>query len=482
MNVISLWFLLLVGLVATAAAFARTAAVRQALMVAAGLVFLGASGWGPVALAGALVAFCWLVAAALGRAQGAAPRRILLVVGIGGVVSAMLAPKVMGALGVRAGEGAGAGDGSWSFGAIGPLAFGLSYLGFELIAFLADTHARRLAGGQSVGSFLAWVLYFPKKAAGPITRMQEIEGPLASGGPGARGVELAGAVELVGRGFAKKLLVANSLAPLVDGVFAAPSLFSAGTVRLAVVAYSIQILCDFSGYTDIVRGASRLLGVPLPENFSLPYSAQSVTEFWQRWHMSLSRWLRDYLFLPVAFASSRWVDTLGLSNRSAERSAYLVGSLVTMSLCGLWHGIGWGFLLWGAFHGVMIALERLVSGARAARPRWNGVWSPLRAVAVFGVVSLSWIPFRATDLGDCGRILGKVLGIGTAVGIEWLFVPALFWVPVWLLGGLVARVAGTTLSTMVSGAPARVVMTAGYAVAIFYFAPLQISPFVYVQF
>src|SRR5205814_5433706 len=153
-------------------------------------------------------------------------------------------------------------------------------------------------------------------------------------------------IPLVLLGVSKKLLVADRLAIFVDPVFRQPELFSGGTVASAVVAYSLQIYCDFSGYSDIAIGISRIIGFDLPENFNMPYIATSITEFWRRWHITLSQWLRDYLYIPLG------------GNRKGRRRTY-INLTVTMLLGGLWHGAAWTFVVWGLLHGAGLAAHKL---------------------------------------------------------------------------------------------------------------------------
>ena len=205
-----------------------------------------------------------------------------------------------------------------------------------------------------------------------------------------RGLTITGANITVGlqfllRGLIKKLVVADSMGVLVNAVYSAPEAYSSGTVWLAVLAYSVQILCDFSGYTDMAVGVAYMLGIQLPPNFQLPYTAQSITEFWQRWHISLSSWLRDYLYIPLG------------GNRHGTLRTYR-NLLITMLLGGLWHGASWNFVLWGGLHGGYLALERALFGKHlpAGPPGALRTW--LRALAVFLLVTLTWIPFRSPSL------------------------------------------------------------------------------------
>jgi alginate O-acetyltransferase complex protein AlgI len=294
-------------------------------------------------------------------------------------------------------------------------------------------------------------------------------------------------------GLTKKLLVADRLATFVDPVFRHPELFSAGTVRAAVVAYSLQIYCDFSGYSDIAIGIARIIGFDLPENFNLPYLASSIAEFWRRWHITLSQWLRDYLYIPLG------------GNRRGPVRRY-INLLITMLLGGLWHGASWNFVLWGLLHGTGLVVHRLWSerpfkALRMPRPvaRFCG-WA-----LTYAFVCAGWILFRSRDLATSMVVLQKTLGLIPG-GISW------FYLPFWLLLGaaIVAHLIG---STRQSGAPpaggesaspdlpagsawrpgqvmigiprgtvARTAVLTAWIVILFLFMPIHRSPFIYFQF
>jgi D-alanyl-lipoteichoic acid acyltransferase DltB (MBOAT superfamily) len=209
---------------------------------------------------------------------------------------------------------------------------------------------------------------------------------------------------LIGIGLAKKMALADPLAlNLVDRVFDLPEQFSSLEVLAGVYGYALQIYCDFSGYSDIAIGSALLIGVRFPENFDSPYQARSLSEFWRRWHISLSSWLRDYLYVPLG------------GNRHGRWRTYR-NLLVTMLLGGLWHGASWSFVLWGALHGGALAAVRWFGEVRGPAPtrgpRWSGARSALGWFLTFHYVCLAWVFFRAPTLADAGRVLGA-LGAGS---------------------------------------------------------------------
>jgi D-alanyl-lipoteichoic acid acyltransferase DltB (MBOAT superfamily) len=223
------------------------------------------------------------------------------------------------------------------------LPVGISFYTFQSMSYTIDVYRRELAATRSLTHFLAFVSFFPQLVAGPIERAKHLLPQFAQ----TRVITLSMLEEgiwLLLWGMFKKVALADNLAPLAEMVFDNTS-FTAATVALGTIAFGLQIYCDFSGYSDIARGAARVLGFDIMWNFSLPYSATSLREFWQRWHISLSTWLRDYLYIP-----------LGGNRLGAARTYFNL--IVTLLLGGLWHGAAWHFVLWGLWHGLGLALTR----------------------------------------------------------------------------------------------------------------------------
>jgi alginate O-acetyltransferase complex protein AlgI len=283
-------------------------------------------------------------------------------------------------------------------------------------------------------------------------------------------------------GFTKKLLVADRLAVFADAVFDNPGAFSQGTVIAAVVAYSLQIYCDFSGYSDIAIGVARVIGFDLPENFDMPYLATSITEFWRRWHITLSRWLRDYLYIP-----------LGGNRRGTVRT--YVNLTITMLLGGLWHGANWTFIAWGLLHGLGLAVHKAWGNRRAgATPSVTA--TVLGWAATYAFVCLGWVFFRSPDFATAGVILAKIAGLSPG-GASWTYAPLL----VILAGVAIAHaigsyarrgsarpevrvtrdIAGTYLTLRRAGFATGVILTAAL-LTLFLFAPMRHSPFIYFRF
>ncbi|MBK8691878.1 MAG: MBOAT family protein [Deltaproteobacteria bacterium] len=223
-----------------------------------------------------------------------------------------------------------------------PLA--ISFFSFELISYVVDVR-RGTTPERSLWRFALYVSYYPHLIAGPIVRAEELLPSLRAPKP-FDDTRFGDGVYILLIGFLKKTVLADRMAPWADAVFSDPSAHGTLGVWMGVLAYTGQIYCDFSGYTDIARGASLTLGLPLPENFDWPYLSTSITEFWRRWHMTLSRWLRDYLYIGLG------------GNRGGPLRQYR-NLLLTMLLGGLWHGANWTFVAWGALHGLALCAHKL---------------------------------------------------------------------------------------------------------------------------
>jgi alginate O-acetyltransferase complex protein AlgI len=372
-------------------------AARQAVLVAASLLFYGLWDWRFVpALAGLTVAN-WAVA----RAWGAWRRDWILVGGVAMNLAVLGVCKYANFLGANV--AALLGVGFVPFSIILPL--GVSFFTFQKISYLVDLRRgdRHVYG---LLEFAAFVTFFPQLIAGPLVRHNEMIPQFQRDPRGPAAWEnLARGACLFTIGFAKKVGIADTLAMTCDPVFAAAA---AGPVGLAAgwvgaAAYALQIYFDFSGYSDMAIGLALMFGLRVPLNFDAPYRAVGVRDFWRRWHMTLSRFLRDYVYVP-----------LGGNRRGAGRQAANV--VTTMLLGGLWHGAGWTFVVWGGLHGAALALES--AGARAG-------WRLPRALgwgATLLFVVLAWVPFRAPDFATALRVYEGLLGasgVGTVRIEAW---------------------------------------------------------------
>lgn len=279
------------------------------------------------------------------------------------------------------------------------LPVGISFYTFMAISYVVDVSRLEITPAPWLDLFV-YLAFFPHLVAGPIVRgedlLPQIRGPRETGS-----IDLSRAAHLIFGGLFKKVVVSSFLAAeLVDPVFGAPGAHGALEVLLAIYGYAIVIYTDFSAYTDIAIGVALLLGFEFPANFDRPYSATSLRDFWRRWHMTLSRWLRDYLYIP-----------LGGSRRGEARTA--VNIMITMLLGGLWHGAGWTFVAWGALHGFGQVAGRLRARHREARGLPSGpvttaeVWRA--RIMTFHLVCLGWVFFRAESIGSALEVLGRLV-------------------------------------------------------------------------
>jgi len=263
------------------------------------------------------------------------------------------------------------------------LPVGISFYTFQSMSYSIDVYRGAVAPERNVIRFLAFVSFFPQLVAGPIERAAHLLPQLA----GTRRISRAMVEEglwLLLWGMFKKVVLADNLAPLVQIVYDG-SVFAAPSVALATLTFGLQIYCDFSGYSDIARGTARLLGFDIMFNFNLPYTATSLREFWRRWHISLSTWLRDYLYIGLG------------GNRHGAAHTYR-NLFLTMFLGGLWHGAAWNFVLWGAWHGGGLMAER--AAGRRSRPGRRGLGSAAAWSGTMLFVFYGWLLFRAPSIGQ----------------------------------------------------------------------------------
>jgi len=271
------------------------------------------------------------------------------------------------------------------------LPLGISFYTFQILAYVIDV-SRGASPEPSLLRFALFVLFFPHLNAGPIVRAHELLPQLRRRVPFDGERTISGLV-LICYGLVKKAVVADNLAVLVDGVYGGPGDARGGDVLIATLAFGAQIYCDFSGYTDMARGSARLFGIELPFNFRSPYLAPRIDLFWRRWHITLSTWLRDYLYIP-----------LGGNRVSPSRTR--INLLVTMTLGGLWHGASLTFILWGFYHGVLLTVSRAVVGRQEPT---DGMRRLIGVFVTFTFVQIGWAIFRARNLRTLFVLGGHVV-------------------------------------------------------------------------
>lgn len=293
------------------------------------------------------------------------------------------------------------------------LPVGISFLVFRMLTYVIDIYRGKLDPAPAL-DFAVYVAFFPYLLAGPISRAVDFL-PQLRAPRDPRSVEATRAFTLILGGLAKKVLIADYLAThIVNGVFSSPQSYSSWETLWGMLAYSVQIYCDFSAYSDIAIGVSLLLGFQLPDNFNAPYTARTIQDFWRRWHITLSSWLRDYLYIP-----------LGGSRKGRGRTSLNI--MITFLLAGLWHGAGWNFVVWGGIHGAGLALERARADARRARAIADdggaaGVRrGALQRLWVFAFVTFAWVFFRADSISGAFAVLWRlVAGLGSfGAAVTW---------------------------------------------------------------
>lgn len=290
--------------------------------------------------------------------------------------------------------------GPWHLSLILPPA--ISFYTFASLSYMLDVYYERMPACESARDYALFITFFPKLLSGPIVRARELLPQLQSPPQiTAEGVEVGLAYFLIGA--VKKLVIADQVAPHVNLIFSAPGKYDGLTLITAALGYAVQIYCDFSGYTDMAIGCGRILGFKFPDNFKMPYSSANITEFWRRWHITLSQWFRDYLFLPLEIATR---------NNPSPMLRVSLNMMITMLLCGLWHGASWTFVIWGGIHGAALAIHKIWTtknplAAWQKSPWFQVLWGGFSHVLTLGVVVFALVFFRAQSVSDAAVYLER---------------------------------------------------------------------------
>jgi D-alanyl-lipoteichoic acid acyltransferase DltB (MBOAT superfamily) len=352
------------------------------------------------------------------------------------------------------------------------LPVGLSFYTFMALSYVIDTYRRELVP-VSFSRFAVFLSFFPHLVAGPIVRPAELL-PQMETPRDPRRVDTSRAFSLILVGLFLKVVLATACSPIVDQVFGTPTAHSAIETLVAIYAYAVQIFSDFCGYTSIAIGVALLLGFEFPQNFNNPYSATSLQDFWRRWHMTLSRWLRDYVYVPLG------------GNRHGSTATYR-NLLVTMLIGGLWHGAAWTFVFWGGIHGVGLALERWRRERRQKlgipEPRLTGRRLFWARFATFHLVCFAWVFFRATSFGGALSVLGRLF-TGWGMASPAVTLPLLAAIAVGIGGQYVNRRTWQVVMVRLSTAP---VVAQGVALGVLLMlintlGPRGVAPFIYFRF
>ncbi|PIQ86766.1 MAG: membrane-bound O-acyltransferase family protein [Candidatus Omnitrophica bacterium CG11_big_fil_rev_8_21_14_0_20_45_26] len=291
------------------------------------------------------------------------------------------------------------------------LPVGISFYTFQTMSYTIDIYRGEIKPTKDLLTFALFVAYFPQLVAGPIERAKHLLPQLLS--PRHLTWEkFKEGVFLFLWGFFLKVFAADNLSQMVDAVFGAGAPYNGLNVLIAVYAFAFQIFCDFAGYSNMARGISQCMGIEVMVNFNLPYFATNPSDFWKRWHISLSQWLKDYLYIP-----------LGGNRKGTVRTFYNI--MIVMLLGGLWHGAAWTFVLWGAYHGLLIVCYRLISPAAEpfTFPRdsfMDHLWFAVRVVFFFHLTSLGWLFFRAQDFGQILAMMSALAVHFQPNGSQWL--------------------------------------------------------------
>lgn len=357
------------------------------------------------------------------------------------------------------------------------LPIGISFFTFHHLSYVVDVYRGERTPMRNPLTFATYIAMFPQLIAGPIVRYHEIADQLRHQNH-PRLHDFAEGFPRFAWGLFKKVVIADSLAPIADAAFASSDP-SFTTAWVGALAYTGQIYFDFSGYSDMAIGLGMMFGLRLPENFARPYSATSITDFWRRWHMSLSRWFRDYLYIPLG------------GNRGGTAATYR-NLVIVFFATGIWHGAAWTFVLWGVYHGAWLIVERVTGLARSTR------YVAVRRAGTFVVVIFGWVLFRAADLPEFGRMAGAMLTPDRLrepmLGLSPDIAVTLGWYHLLLLALVVASaflpgtwVTGRAIDGTDGGSRRRQLSTRGLALATSPYAAVVVvagtfSPFLYFQF
>jgi alginate O-acetyltransferase complex protein AlgI len=349
------------------------------------------------------------------------------------------------------------------------LPVGISFFTFQSMSYTIDLYRNDVPICKSLMKFMLFVAFFPQLVAGPIVRARDFLPQLEKPVVLTRENIIIGSQIFLG-GALQKVLIADNISVFVDAVFEEPSLYNAPTLWLALISYSIQIFCDFCGYSLMAIGVSRIFGFKLMENFRMPYVSISITEFWRRWHISLSFWLRDYLYISLG------------GNRKGELRTK-INLLITMVLGGLWHGASWNFVLWGALHGLGLIVHKYWANIRLPfRERF--LYKLFSWVMTYGFVVMCWLPFRSQNFNSTYYYLQRMFNPST-VGVNWMFPTSLILIAITIAWHVAYKANLPWLlsyprSTIMSFRTMTVVFSCLMLIVLF--APLNTSPFIYFQF
>ena len=463
----ALFFLLTLGI---AWSLVQRPEWHKGFLLLASYVFYGCWNWLYVPLLFGVSLFAGLLAQRIQRSERPGARKAWLVLGVVVCLATLVYYKYTGFLLQNLLELWGHFGKPPALSLESPLLpLGISFFVFHAISLLGDVYRGKLKQPVRIPDALLYVAFFPQLIAGPILRASDFMPQLAAPRD-PHAIQVNRGLILIVIGLVKKVLISNQLAvALVDPAFAAPQAVAGPDMLLAVYGYAVQIYCDFSGYTDIAIGCALLLGYRFPDNFDRPYTATDPQDFWRRWHISLSSWLRDYLYIPLGGShGGRWYTARNL--------------MITMLLGGLWHGASWTFVIWGGLHGLYLIGHRIWAAQPGfERLRSSTAWRWVARLLMFHAVCAAWIFFRAPSLQLAMDVFARfavvgplTLASGSVVGLLLLGLAGQYAPPRWNLA----------LENELSrwAAPVRGAALAGALFVIEVLGPSGIAPFIYFQF
>jgi alginate O-acetyltransferase complex protein AlgI len=345
------------------------------------------------------------------------------------------------------------------------LPIGISFIIFEVMSYTIDIYRRENTSTNGFFDLALLVAFFPHLIAGPILKpkdfLPQLAKPILIRVPN---LILGAQIFLVG--LVKKIMVADRLALFIEPVFANPAAYDSVTVWLAVFAYALQIYCDFSGYSDMAIGSAKMMGFDIPMNFNFPYISRNITEFWRRWHISLSSWLRDYLYISLG------------GNRKGQVRTY-INLMLVMLLGGLWHGASWNFVVWGGLHGVALAIHRAFSGS--VKLKSLPVIAGLSWFVTFVFVCTAWVFFRSPDFSTSWTVIQKMYAFTNTAGVQWIATALFIALPIFFLADWAANNLRKGKQFNFTGFRGLFVVMF-VALGVFFLAPENPAPFIYFQF
>ncbi|MEW5939058.1 MAG: MBOAT family protein [Chloroflexota bacterium] len=466
MSFVSLEFAVLLALVLASTALIRNAFARKLIILAASCAFYAWWDWRFLGLLVFVTVLDYFISVLLVRSQDSRRRKLLLAISVASNLAILGFFKyfnffvdtlnlALHPLGLDLPE----------LQILLPI--GISFYTFETLSYVIDVYRGHTEPAHSLVDYAVFVTFFPRLVAGPIMRASNFLPQLYRGLKFSQENFVVGA-QYFAQGLLKKIVMADTCAVVVDKVYETPWFYSSSTVWLGVLAFAVQVYFDFSGYSDMATGVARMLGFELTMNFNLPYTSLNLTEFWTRWHISLSTWLRDYLYISLG------------GNRKGEARTYL-NMFVTMLLGGLWHGASWNFVLWGGLHGIGMSLERWWMRDRRHAIEWK-FWRGLRGgLLVFLWIALTCVFFRSPSLDIAGVVFGKLLFLDPA-GVNWFYLPAFFYMTVVLFGGLVLRARNLDFTRLDLTRPYVLPFIVSEFLFVYLFAAKGVAPFIYFQF